>query len=193
MRTSVRSLVFSPHPIRTLSFAVPLALLFVAAGRDADGGWAAPITAGVLWWTFAEYAFHRWLYHLRPRWRPARSLFDAIHLQHHRQIADRRLWNAGPLLAIPIAVILAGPVLAVTRDPAVTSRVLLGTVVAYFVYEWAHYAAHAREWRSGPLAYLQGFHLHHHHGNARECFGVTNPLWDLLFGTAAPRSRWVRR
>src|SRR5207237_2621516 len=105
MRTSMKPLVFSAHPLRTLFFVLPLAILFALAAAPSQAPWPLSLVAGILWWSFAEYAFHRWLYHWRPRWQPLRNLFDSIHLQHHRDIADRRLWNAGPFLAIPIAVL----------------------------------------------------------------------------------------
>ncbi|HYZ89402.1 MAG TPA: sterol desaturase family protein [Myxococcales bacterium] len=185
MTTKLRSLLFSPHPLATLSFALPLAALFAWAGSGPRPFSIVPVLGGVLWWTFAEYAFHRWVYHLKA----LRVIGDPIHLFHHRNVDDPSVWNAGPLLAIPIAVAMAIPVLAVTRDWQTTELVLLGSVAAYLVYECVHHAVHARSYSAGPLAWLQGFHLHHHR-NPRRCFGVTNPLWDILFGTFVSRAAW---
>ncbi|HYV66513.1 MAG TPA: sterol desaturase family protein [Myxococcales bacterium] len=188
MRTSVRSLLFSSHPLRTLWFAAPLAALFAWLGKGSGPIEPLPVLAGVIWWTFAEYAFHRWVYHLKA----LRAIGDPIHLYHHRNVEDRAVWNAGPLLALPIASSMALPVLAVTRSVRRTAMVLLGSVAAYFVYEWVHHAVHARPHARGPLAWLQGFHLHHHR-DPRRCFGVTSPIWDLVFGTFAPRAEWRSR
>jgi 4-hydroxysphinganine ceramide fatty acyl 2-hydroxylase len=185
MRTGLRSLLFSSHPLRTLWFAVPLAALFAMLGAGPAPVSPFPVLAGVVWWTFAEYAFHRWVYHLKA----LRVIGDPIHLYHHRNVGDRAVWNAGPLLALPIAFSMALPVLAITRSVQQTALVLLGSVAAYFAYECLHHAVHARHWSRGPLAWLQGFHLHHHR-DPRRCFGVTNPLWDVLFRTSTPRSQW---
>lgn len=186
--TNLRSLLFSSHPRQTLSFAVPLVVLFAAVGAGPKPVTLLPLAAGILWWSFAEYAFHRWVYHLKA----LRAIGDPIHLYHHRNVEDPSVWNAGPLLAIPIAVLMAIPVLAVTRDFQTTALVLLGSVLAYLVYECVHHAVHARAFAGGPLAWLQGFHLHHHR-NPRRCFGVTNPLWDILLGTFVPRAGWRSR
>src|SRR6185503_15290342 len=58
------------HPLLSLVFAAPLGALFVALawrpGRAASVV-ALEIAAGVVYWTFFEYAMHRWFYHWRPR------------------------------------------------------------------------------------------------------------------------------
>jgi sterol desaturase/sphingolipid hydroxylase (fatty acid hydroxylase superfamily) len=182
------------HPLQSLATAGPLAAAMVWLGQ----GERLPMrllamAAGALYWTLVEYAMHRWFYHWRPRHRALRRLVESFHVYHHRHLADRSVWNAGPFLVFPLTVILTGPVALLLRDTAATATVMSGAVLAYYAYEWSHYLVHTRTFRRGPLAYLQGFHLHHHHGNARRCFGVTNPLWDLLFGTTAPRQVWVTR
>jgi sterol desaturase/sphingolipid hydroxylase (fatty acid hydroxylase superfamily) len=175
------------HPLLSLVFAAPLGAVFVALAWTPGRGGATvalEIAAGVVYWTFFEYAMHRWFYHWRPRAAGLRRAVESFHIYHHRDMTDRRVYNAGPLLALPIAALLGAPVLAVTRDLGTTATVLIGTVGAYYIYEWCHYTFHVRTYGGGWLGYMQRFHLHHHERNWRANFGVTNPLWDLAFRTA---------
>jgi sterol desaturase/sphingolipid hydroxylase (fatty acid hydroxylase superfamily) len=36
---------------------------------------------------------------------------------------------------------------------------------------------------------LRAYHQRHHHEHAQSRFGVSSPLWDLVFGTYAPPDR----
>jgi len=181
----------SPHPARALATAVPLLAVLAWAAHGVPTATALALGAGgVFYWTFAEYALHRWFYHWRPRRLSVRRIVESFHVYHHRHPKDRSVWNAGPLLILPLTALLAFPVWAALASVALTAAFMTGAVIGYGLYEWAHYLVHARTFRRGPLRYLQGFHLHHHHGNNRRCYGVTNPLWDLLLGTAAVRAQW---
>jgi sterol desaturase/sphingolipid hydroxylase (fatty acid hydroxylase superfamily) len=146
--------------------------------------------AGVVYWTFAEYAVHRWFYHWRPRHPDLRRLVESFHVYHHRTPADRAVWNAGPALVLLVLLVMGPPALLVLRDLPRAALVMAGAAVAYAVYEIAHHAWHARTFPPGLLARLQALHLHHHDRNWSRNFGVTNPLWDLALGTfTSPRER----
>jgi sterol desaturase/sphingolipid hydroxylase (fatty acid hydroxylase superfamily) len=173
----------SPHPLRTLAFVLPIIAAAAWLGRSAAGSAPLLLALGVAWWTFVEYALHRWLYHWRPKARWLRRVVESAHVYHHKNPADRAVWNAGPLLALPLAVALYLPLWALLGDTARPALALAGTTAAYFVYEWFHYLCHARRHERGWLARMQRFHLHHHERNGRANFGVTNPLWDVVFGT----------
>jgi sterol desaturase/sphingolipid hydroxylase (fatty acid hydroxylase superfamily) len=175
------------HPLFSLLFAAPLAAVLLALawrpGRSV-GTIVLELAAGVGYWSFFEYALHRWFYHWRPKRTAWRRAVESFHVYHHRNLADRRVYNAGPLLALPVTLLLAGPVLALTFSRLTTATVLIGTVASYYVYEWCHYTFHVRTYRGGWLGFMQRFHLLHHDHNWRANFGVTNPVWDLIFRTA---------
>jgi len=172
-----------------LLFAAALAGALLWVGVDAGVGGAAAATsatAGVVYWTFCEYALHRWLYHWTPRNRALRRVVESFHVYHHRTPDDRAVWNAGPALVVLLTALLSLPPLALLGGVAPAAFVMLGAVVAYAIYEIVHHECHARVHTRGPLVYLQAFHLRHHQRNWRRNFGVTNPFWDWLFGTLAP-------
>jgi sterol desaturase/sphingolipid hydroxylase (fatty acid hydroxylase superfamily) len=149
--------------------------------------------AGVVYWTFCEYALHRWLYHWTPRQASLRRVVESFHVYHHRNPDDRAVWNAGPALVVLLTAVLALPPLALLGATGSAlpraAWVMFGAVAAYALYEVVHYECHARVHTRGPMRYLQAFHLRHHQRNWRRNFGVTNPFWDWLFGTLARGER----
>ena len=56
-------------------------------------------------------------------------------------------------------------------------------LVGYLCYDYIHYATH--HWpMKGPIGkFLRTYHLKHHHGEKGLRYGVSNPLWDHIFGT----------
>ena len=171
-----------------LLFATALAGALTWVGIDAGGGGATATmwsAVGVDYWTFCEYALHRWLYHWTPRHRALRRVVESFHVYHHRAPHDRAVWNAGPALVVLLTAVLALPPLALLGGVARTAFVMLGAVAAYAIYEVVHHECHARVHTRGPLGYLQAFHLRHHQRNWRRNFGVSNPAWDWLFDTLA--------
>jgi dihydroceramide fatty acyl 2-hydroxylase len=59
----------------------------------------------------------------------------------------------------------------------------IGFHVGYFFYEWLDYQAHHGTPNSRLIRYLKKYHLQHHSVDANRRYGVTSPLFDLLFGT----------
>jgi hypothetical protein len=46
-----------------------------------------------------------------------------------------------------------------------------------------HYYTHHGRPRSRWGKYLRAYHLSHHHRHQHRLFGVSQPLWDLIFRT----------
>ena len=138
---------------------------------------------GSLSWGLIEYGLHRFVFHYQARSELGRSLIYRAHLSHHEhpQATDRLFASLG--MSIPIAAcywLLAWSVMGTWRA---ASFLLIGLVLGYFCYEWLHFQAHHGRPRLRPLRYLKRYHLLHHHRTADQRFGVTTPLFDLLFGT----------
>lgn len=54
----------------------------------------------------------------------------------------------------------------------------LGFVVGYLIYARLHWEMHHGRM---PLRYLRRLHAIHHHWDDTKNFGVTSPLWDVVF------------
>lgn len=134
--------------------------------------------AGVVVWSFAEYALHHWYGHL-PR---GRNEFSREHLAHHANgnyftATARKARTAGP--AISGVALLACLALGPTRGLAFAA----GFLAAYIGYELVHRRAHTRAPIGRYGRWLRRHHFHHHFRNPKSNHGVTSPIWDLVFGT----------
>jgi sterol desaturase/sphingolipid hydroxylase (fatty acid hydroxylase superfamily) len=139
------------------------------------------IALGVLYWSFIEYAVHRFVYHAL-RALPFRNFLDCLHSYHHRYLDDPRVLNAGPLLAYPItaACLLPAWLLFGSTWAALLG---IGLVSAYGFYEYTHSTIHRTAHDRGYFAWAQRYHFFHHRRDGSANFGNTSPLWDLIFGT----------
>jgi 4-hydroxysphinganine ceramide fatty acyl 2-hydroxylase len=138
--------------------------------------------AGVLYWSFLEYAIHRWLYHITLRVGTLRNILDTFHLYHHRNLTDRRVLNAGPLLVYPMSVMILLPFYyLLAGDLSLLSAFALGTLSFYGFYEWVHFMIHYKHHTRGYLRLIQRYHMYHHEKRWHKNYGNTSILWDLVF------------
>ena len=167
--------------------------LVVSAGAVAYAlavrpGWyiAIAFILGVLFWTLAEYLLHRYLFHLRSEKPLVKFLAFAIHGVHHAQPMVRSRLVMPLAAGVPIAVVfyvlfyLGAAVLS--GSPAWVLPIFGGFIFGYEIYSFVHYAVHAYP----DLRLTRGIRRHHllHHGRDYTVrFGVSSPLWDVVFGT----------
>ncbi|MBA3547474.1 MAG: sterol desaturase family protein [Nannocystis sp.] len=139
------------------------------------------LLAGWLVWTFVEYWLHRGFFHLPPT-SPARSVTSFIvHRHHHVAPRDRDHLVATPIYSLGLFLLL----LAASSLAGAGARwaLLAGSMLGYLAYEAAHWHIHHARPR-GPLGRaLHRHHLRHHFGDAGHNFGISSPLWDLVFCT----------
>jgi sterol desaturase/sphingolipid hydroxylase (fatty acid hydroxylase superfamily) len=62
----------------------------------------------------------------------------------------------------------------------------LSGIATYLVYERVHFRAHFRPARTRYARWQQRRHLHHHARAGTANYGVTSPVWDVVFGTYEP-------
>ena len=147
------------------------------------GAWVA----GALLWTLVEYALHRWLFHLPPaRNAVVREVQYMLHGYHHEFPDDPGRLVAPPILSWPLAVGVALAYWA-AFGPWWTA-LLAGTFTGYLGYDWMHYYTHHAVPKSRFGKFMRRFHLEHHFRTANSQFGLSSPLWDLVF-----RSFWTTR
>lgn len=151
-------------------------LLMLEGWRRHTGNFLTVILAifcGLLVFSFVEYCFHRWLFHTRI------PLFSEGHRLHHENPAG---YNSLPFFLPPlIALGLTGLCMLVMPDSF--ALLLMGSVAfGYLVYGLGHFIIHHVRFRQPLLRrWAARHHIHHCHINTN--FGVTTPLWDILFGT----------
>lgn len=133
----------------------------------------AMIVLGLLSFSLVEYIFHRWLFHGRP------SAAREGHDKHHD---DPLGYDALPFFLPVLGMVCVAGVLCLLM-PAGAALLLTGTLAAgYAAYGLAHTAIHSMRFRHPRIArWAASHHIHHHHPDCN--FGVTSPLWDIVFNT----------
>jgi sterol desaturase/sphingolipid hydroxylase (fatty acid hydroxylase superfamily) len=92
-----------------------------------------------------------------------------------------------PIVSVPLALGFYGLfylLLAVLLDArSWLPPMFSGFIAGYLIYDLTHYATHHFPMRWGPLKFLKRYHMQHHYKTPDKRFGVSSPLWDVVFGT----------
>lgn len=149
-------------------------------------GPAVGAVAGAVAWTFSEYAFHRW-FHVGRFGTFARRTHLAHHARRDYLVNSVSLLTWGSVLLVGLAAL---PLLLWSLVPGPVALAFgAAWAAAYFVYEWIHAADHLRPPRNAYGRWTRRSHFHHHFEAPLRNFGVTSPVWDLVFGTYDPVDR----
>jgi sterol desaturase/sphingolipid hydroxylase (fatty acid hydroxylase superfamily) len=134
--------------------------------------------AGALTWTFLEYLIHRWFGHDR---RFRRTPFGIEHVRHHAE-GDyfAPTWKKAAI-AGGVTALLAGPALWIAGTSGLAY--LGGLVTFYGFYEVLHRRLHTHVGIGPHGRWARSHHFRHHFDDPHGNFGVTTPIWDLVFGT----------
>jgi Fatty acid hydroxylase superfamily len=165
-----------------------LYMLWRAAGHmsaPAIAGWAA---LGVFAWTLLEYLLHRFVFHFEPN--PESELQKEaswlIHGIHHEYPWDRdRLVMPPTVTALIAAAVWFGFRFLGPAEHAW----MAGMVGGYVWYDLTHYYLHHAAPTTAFGKWLRRYHLVHHFQTPEIRYGITTPLWDLVFRTW-PRDRY---
>ena len=184
------------HPAVVLVMYVPVVAIFLAlgiAGRAPGSsrlGVLGLYVVGVLFWSLLEYVLHRYVFHFEPRGPRLKWVWYLIHGVHHEQPQCKTRLVMPPILSVPLALLFYGLfhvlVGGLLGAPRAVAPLFAGTVTGYLAYDMMHYAEHHLAMQWGPLKYLKRYHLLHHFKTPEERFGVSSPLWDVVFGTRPP-------
>jgi sterol desaturase/sphingolipid hydroxylase (fatty acid hydroxylase superfamily) len=167
--------------------ALTLSLGYFAANEGYSLGSIVLLLAfGLFSWSLIEYGLHRFIFHYDARSRFGRMLLYHAHLSHHENPEETKRHFASLILSVPIAAAYWVLAWAATGSWAAASYLFIGMAGGYFCYQWLHYQCHHGRSRLPLLRYLRRYHLLHHHKTPDLRFGVTSPLFDLVFGTFRP-------
>jgi sterol desaturase/sphingolipid hydroxylase (fatty acid hydroxylase superfamily) len=171
------------HPATPLAAYLPvIGIVGYASFRDlplAISGIA--FWSGVLLWTFTEYALHRWVFHYQPTSRLGRRVHFLVHGIHHAYPRDSTRLVMPLMVSAPLAAMfwgLFGFIFGPWR-----SGVFAGFLFGYLCYDMIHYATHHLPMRSRLGRALRRYHMNHHFVDDDTAYGVSNPLWDVIFAT----------
>lgn len=180
------------HPGVVLAIWTPVVAWFVWRSLDAAalsaGEVGLALLIGLVMWSLTEYAMHRFVFHFEPKVHHGivdRLLF-LFHGNHHLQPQVKTRLVMPPLASAPLAALfylafsLAGTGLGRAQW---TDAVFAGFIAGYVCYDMLHYAAHHLPARNAVLKALKRYHMQHHYQTPDVRFGVSSPVWDVVFGT----------
>jgi len=147
--------------------------------------------AGVLATSLIEYSLHRFAFHYDAKSPAGRLRVFLMHGYHHEFMDDPMRLVLPPIAIVPIALVIA-LVWYLVLGPY-WLPVFGGTAAGYVAYDWSHYYTHYFQPKRGVGRWLKRYHMLHHHDSPNHRYGITSPLWDVVFGTYLPLDRMVRR
>jgi sterol desaturase/sphingolipid hydroxylase (fatty acid hydroxylase superfamily) len=180
------------HPAVVLAIWAPTAIYFLARAIVRHVPGTSPLTIplgfliGVFLWTLLEYTLHRFVFHFPARTPRQERVAFMIHGIHHAQPMVKTRLVMPPAVSIPLALLVYGLLYLVLgvalRVPHWIAPIFSGIISGYLAYDMLHYSIHHFAMRRGVLKFLR---LHHvkHHAQPLWRFGVSSPLWDIVFGT----------
>ncbi len=165
----------------------PIVLVGLMLLAHGFGGEIHPVAAfavmfgGMFFWTFLEYAIHRFVLHNG-------MVFSKDHEEHHA--APKALIGTPTWLTLLIMVF--GIYLPAISALGVGLGLIFGFGVTfgYLVYSFAHFSLHQWNFADEGIFYRwKRLHALHHFAGSDGNFGVTSSFWDHVFGTAMRRKR----
>lgn len=138
---------------------------------------------GVLGWTLLEYGLHRFVFHFEPKANSPvqEDLSFLIHGIHHDYPWDADRLVMPPTVSFLIALLLWYPSKLVFGGNHYAF--FAGLIGGYVWYDLMHYYVHHAVPRSAFGKWMRKYHLVHHFATPNVRYGITTPLWDLVFGT----------
>ncbi|KAK8575833.1 hypothetical protein V6N13_032853 [Hibiscus sabdariffa] len=164
---------------------VPVGLYFITMSYTM--GHSLPLVVlmavvGAFVWTFLEYCFHRFLFHIDTESYWGNTFHYLIHGCHHKHPMDGLRLVIPPAEAAILALMfwnLYGILFTLSIRPVMFG----GGLIGYVMYDMIHYYIHHGQPTKQSLKSIKKYHLNHHFRIQNKGFGITTALWDRVFGT----------
>lgn len=141
-------------------------------------------------WTLAEYLLHRYLFHWISDNKFVKRFHFVMHGSHHLYPRDTERLLMPPVPGFIMASILFGIfyiIFSIIGYPDYTWAYFPGFFLGYLLYSFVHRATHVNK-PPKRFKYLWKHHSLHHYKYPDKAFGVSNTLWDRVFGTMPPKT-----
>lgn len=145
--------------------------------------WSSTIAifmASLFFWTFFEYVMHRYIFHFINEKDWSKKLHFAIHGVHHQYPRDIERLFMPPLPGTIIIGVLTAFFYLILGN--YLSIWMAGFLIGWALYVTIHYIIHVYQ-PIKPFRFLWTHHAMHHYKNENAAYGVSSPLWDIVFGT----------
>lgn len=141
-----------------------------------------------LLFTLVEYFIHRKVFHWEPNTPFKKFVQYHFHGVHHAEPKDKKRLAMPIVVSVALAFVLLGlSYLFIGKYAFVFTP---GFAMGYAAYLGVHYMVHAyAPPKDGPFKVLWVNHAIHHYKDDTVAFGVSSPLWDVIFGTLPKRKK----
>lgn len=142
---------------------------------------------GILLWTLVEYILHRFVFHVDeklPDNRTVLMLHFLLHGIHHAFPMDKNRLVFPPVAAYPLYRLIKFTVSSLFGS--IYFPIMAGVVTGYVGYDLTHYFIHHAKPKEGFYKSLKSYHVLHHYKDPGLGFGVSQKIWDYVFGTVLP-------
>lgn len=137
--------------------------------------------AGYFFFTFVEYMMHKYFFHMEHDTPIKDKLQYSVHGVHHDYPKDKDRLAMPPFVSAAYAAISYLLFQLILGDFGL--YFLPGFLVGYASYLGVHYIVHAFNPPKNFFKVLWVNHAIHHYKDPDIAFGVSTPLWDIIFGT----------
>ncbi len=176
------------NPSITITFYTFLILLFffLSFRYTRLGIWETVglYAAGLFGWTLMEYILHRFVFHIDEYFPSLKRFHYIVHGIHHDHPRDHQRLFMPP---VPGAIIAFFMFLFWYLFFGLNAFAFMaGISNGYLAYSYIHYTIHTKP--STPMLHrLWMHHAKHHYKYPDKAFGVSTPLWDIIFSTMPPQ------
>jgi len=146
----------------------------------------------LLFWTLAEYLLHRYLFHWISENKYIQRFHFVMHGSHHLYPRDSERLLMPPVPGILMASILFlifYIIFSLLNISVYTWAFFPGFFLGYLLYSFLHRATHVMK-PPKRFKYLWKHHSLHHYKYPNKAFGVSNTIWDRIFGTMPPKNSY---
>lgn len=147
---------------------------------------AAAVVVAILVYPLVWYALHRWVLHSQWMYKlPLTSkTWKRIHYDHHQDPNHLEVLFGALYTTLPTIAVATVPVGYAIGGFGGASIAFATGLLTTCVYEFFHCIQHlAYKPKNKWVARIKKLHLAHHFHDENGNYGITNYLWDRLFGT----------
>jgi len=137
---------------------------------------------GYLIWSLTEYVLHRWVFHAFEDDPKRQRLHFLLHGVHHDYPTDRDRLVMPLLTSVPVGSMVCG-LFFLTMGATYAEPAFAGFTIGYLSYDGIHYWLHRYNQTTRVGKWLKHHHMRHHYMDHDGGFGVSSPLWDVVFRT----------
>ncbi len=175
------------HPATPFVTYVPVILFFwYRTWARGDLGFVsafAMVVTGVLAWSLTEYVLHRYVFHFIREAAWTKRMHFLLHGVHHDFPSDKDRLVMPLGASLPLAVLFYTVFYFLLGGVRLAEPLYTGFAIGYLCYDGLHYAVHHFRQTTKVGKFLKKHHMMHHHADHSGGFGVSSPLWDLVFRT----------